>query len=200
MDDFDLEQEELNDLDYHSNNKGPWKKIFKTVLKQRKIFIGLIITVIMLAALDVCYPLINSYAIRHFFESTDPNRFNDIWIIILLYILVSLGYGVTVFGFLFFAGRLEVNTSYQLRKEAYQNLQKLPFSYFDKTAQGWIMARLTSDARKLSEIISWGLVDLLWGLLSMFGVLGVLLVINIKLSIILLILLPIIYISSTTPC
>ena len=60
MDDFDLEQEELNDLDYRSNNKGPWKKIFKTVLKQRKIFIGLIITVIMLAALDVCYPLINS--------------------------------------------------------------------------------------------------------------------------------------------
>ena len=191
MDDFDLEQEELNDLDYHSNNRGPWKKIFKTVLKQKKIFIGLILTVIMLAALDVCYPLINSYAIRHFFESTDPNRFNDIWIIIVLYILISLGYGITVFGFLFFAGKLEVNTSYQLRKEAYQNLQKLPFSYFDKTAQGWIMARLTSDARKLSEIISWGLVDLLWGVLSMFGVLGVLLVINIKLSLIVLILLPI---------
>ena len=30
MDDYDIEQEELNDLDYHSNNKGPWKKIFKT--------------------------------------------------------------------------------------------------------------------------------------------------------------------------
>ena len=191
VDDFDLEEEELNDLDYHSNNKGPWKKIFKTVLKQRKVFIGLIICVIMLAGLDVCYPLINSYAIRHFFENTDPNRFNDIWIVIMLYVLVSLGYGVTVFGFLFFACKIEVNTSYELRKEAYQNLQKLPFSYFDRTAQGWIMARLTSDARKLSEIISWGIVDLLWGLLSMAGILGVLLVINIKLSLIVLILLPI---------
>ena len=191
MDDYDLEQEELNDLDYRSNNKGPWKKIFKTVLRQRKTFIGLIITVIMLAGLDVCYPLINSYAIRHFFENTDPNRFNEIWLIILLYVLVSAGYGITVFGFLYFAGKLEVNTSYELRKEAYQNLQKLPFSYFDKTAQGWIMARLTSDARKLSEIISWGLVDLLWGLLSMAGILGVLLVIDIKLSLIVLILLPI---------
>ena len=191
MDDYDLEQEELNDLDYRSNNKGPWKKIFKTVLRQRKTFIGLIITVIMLAGLDVCYPLINSYAIRHFFENTDPNRFNEIWLIILLYVLVSAGYGITVFGFLYFAGKLEVNTSYELRKEAYLNLQKLPFSYFDKTAQGWIMARLTSDARKLSEIISWGLVDLLWGLLSMAGILGVLLVIDIKLSLIVLILLPI---------
>ena len=191
MDDFDLEQEELNDLDYRSNNKGPWKKIFKTVLKQRKIFTGLIISVILLAGLDVCYPLINSYAIRHFFENNDPNRFDQIWLIILLYVLISIGYGVIVFGFLFFAGKLEVNTSYELRKEAYQNLQKLPFSYFDRTAQGWIMARLTSDARKLSEIISWGIVDLLWGLLSMVGILGVLLVINIKLSLIVLILLPI---------
>lgn len=191
MDDFDLEQEELNDMDYRSNDKGPWKKIFKTVLYHKRTFIGLIICVIMLAGLDVCYPLINSYAIRHFFENTDPNRFNEIWLIILLYGLITLGYGVIVFGFLFFAGRLEVKTSYQLRKEAYQNLQKLPFSYFDRTAQGWIMARLTSDARKLSEIISWGLVDLLWGLLSMFGVLGVLLVINIKLALVVLVLLPI---------
>jgi len=42
---------------------------------------------------------------------------------------------------LYFAGKVEIHTSYELRKEAYLNLQKLPFSYFDQTAQGWIMAR-----------------------------------------------------------
>ena len=191
MDDFDLEQEEINDMDYHSNNKGPWKKIFKTVLMYKKFAIGLICSVILLAVLDVCYPLINSYAISHYFQNEDPNRFNNIWLMILAYVGVSLAYGVCVFMFLFFAGKVEIHTSYQLRKEAYLNLQKLPFSYFDRTAQGWIMARVTSDARKLSEIISWGCVDLLWGLLSMFGILGVLLVINIQLSVIVLILVPI---------
>ena len=125
MDDFDIEQEELDDLDYRSNNKGPWKKIFKTVFIHKKYVFGLIITVIMLALLDVCYPLVNSYAIGQYFESTDPNRFDNIWFIILLYILVAVGYGVIVFGFLFFAGKVEINTSYELRKEAYLNLQKL---------------------------------------------------------------------------
>lgn len=110
---------------------------------------------------------------------------------VLGYIGVSIAYGVCVFSFLFFAGKVEIETSYELRKEAYLNLQKLPFSYFDKTAQGWIMARVTSDSRKLSEIISWGIVDLLWGLLSMIGILGVLLVVNIKLSLIVLVILPI---------
>lgn len=191
MDDFDYEAEEINDLDYRSNNKGPWKKIFKTVLKQKKIACGLLISVILLAVLDVCYPLINSYAISHYFQGEDPNRFETIWVMVLAYIGVSFAYGVCVFSFLYFAGKVEIQTSYELRREAYLNLQKLPFSYFDKTAQGWIMARVTSDSRKLSEIISWGCVDLLWGLLSMFGILGVLLFVNIQLSIIVLILLPI---------
>ncbi|HIT49637.1 MAG TPA: ABC transporter ATP-binding protein [Candidatus Pelethenecus faecipullorum] len=191
MDDFDLEQEEFSDVDYKSGTKGPWKKIIKTVFLHKGYAIGLLIAVVILAVLDVCYPLVNSYAIKHYFESTDVHRFDNVFYIVALYIGVSLGYGITVFSFLFFAGKVEIHTSYELRKEAYLNLQKLPFSYFDQTAQGWIMARLTSDARKLSEIISWGCVDLLWGLLSMVGILGVLLVTNIQLSVIVLILLPI---------
>lgn len=190
MEDFDIEEEELSDLDYHSTQKGPWKKIFQTVLLHKGYAVGLLIAVIFLAVLDVCYPLLNSFAIKHFFENTDSNRFDSIWLMVLAYILVSFAYGICVFSFLFFAGKVEIHTSYELRKEAFLNLQKLPFAYFDKTAQGWIMARVTSDARKLSEIISWGCVDLLWGLLSMFGILGVLLVVNIQLSVIILILLP----------
>lgn len=191
MEDFDYEQEALNDLDYRSSNKGPWKKIFKTVLLHKGIAIGLVISVIFLALLDVGYPLLNSYAIATYFESKDPNRFDTIWWTVSAYIGVSCAYGICVFSFLFFAGKVEIETSYELRKEAYLNLQKLPFSYFDKTAQGWIMARVTSDSRKLSEIISWGCVDLLWGLLSMFGILGVLLVVNTLLSVIVLVILPI---------
>ena len=125
MQEYDEELEEIEDLDYHSNEKGPWKKIIKTVLMRKDLVIGLLISVILLAVLEVCYPLVNSYAIGHFFESTDVDRFNDIWKVVFLYVLVSLGYGVTVFGFLYFAGKVEIYTSYQLRKEAYLNLQKL---------------------------------------------------------------------------
>lgn len=187
MEDF----EEIDDISYNSNSKGPWKKIIKTVLMRKGLAIGLIISVIFLVLLDVCYPLINSYAISHFFKSDDPNRFDMIGVMIAIYISASVGYGLCVFSFIYFAGKVEIHTSYQLRKEAYLNLQKLPFSYFDQTAQGWIMARLTSDARKLSEIISWGCVDLLWGLLTMCGILTVLIVIKPSLALIVITLLPI---------
>jgi len=181
--------EELEDNQSHYDNH-PWRKILKTVFKHKGPAIGLIISVAFLATLDTLYPFINKYALEHYFGE-NPS-FDNVNIFIALYIGVAIIYGLTIFSFIFFAGRVEVNTSYELRKEAYLNLQKLPFSYFDKTAQGWIMARLTSDSRKLSEIISWGVVDLLWGILTMFGILGILMVLNIKLALIIIIILPII--------
>ena len=171
-------------------NNHPWRKIIKTVMKKPSLVIGLISFVVLLSILDVVYPLLNQYAIKQYFGD-NPN-FNNATIFIVGYLILALIYGFTVFAFLFFAGRIEVHTAYELRKEAYLNLQNLSFSYFDQTAQGWIMARLTSDARKLSEIISWGVVDLLWGILTMLGTLIVLIFFDFKLALIILITLPII--------
>lgn len=169
---------------------NPWKKIIKTVFKKPGYAIGLISFVILLALLDVIYPILNQYAIERYFG--DNANYDNMWIFITGYLVLALCYGITVGGFLFFAGRIEAYTAYELRREAYLNLQNLSFSYFDRTKAGWIMARLTSDARKLSEIISFGVVDLIWGILSMIGILIVLMIYNIKLALIILIILPII--------
>jgi len=187
MEEFDESLEEDN---YTHYNNHPWKKIIKTVMRHKKYAIGLLASIAFLASLDVFYPFFNQYALQHFFGD-NPN-YDTVPLFITFYIGIAIIYGFAVFSFLFFAGRVEVHTSYELRKDAYKNLQKLPFSYFDKTAQGWIMARLTSDARKLSEIISWGVLDVLWSLLNMIGILIVLMVVNIQLSVIILIVLPII--------
>lgn len=173
-----------------NKKSNPWKKIIKTVFKKPGYAIGLISFVIILALLDVIYPVLNQYAIERYFG--EGANYDNMWIFIIGYIVLALCYGITVGGFLFFAGRIEAHTAYELRREAYLNLQNLSFSYFDRTKAGWIMARLTSDSRKLSEIISFGVVDLLWGILSMIGILIVLIIYNIKLALIILIILPII--------
>ena len=50
---------------------------------------------------------------------------------------------------------------------------------------------MTSDARKLAAIISWGIVDLLWGFMLMIGILVVSIIINWRLALTLVILVPI---------
>lgn len=160
---------------------GIWKKIIKLVVKKKRNFIILIVSVIGLALLDIIYPLLNQYAIEQYFEKGD---FSTMYYFIAAFALVALGYGVTVLGFIRTAGIVEVEVGYELRHEAFVNLQNLPFAYYDKTPAGWIMARLTSDSRKLATIISWGLVDMLWGGLTMIGIIIVMYVINWKLALV----------------
>lgn len=172
-------------------NLGIWKKIIKTIWLDKKSLIGLCCMVSLLAVLDVVYPLFNKYAIDHYFvENAAAANFNDVTFFIVSYIVWAFGYLISVTGFLYFAGQIEVKTAYQLRKQAYERLQNLSFSYYDVTPQGWIMARMTSDSRNLASIISWGLNDLLWGLLSMIGILIVLFVTDYRLALIIVCILP----------
>ena len=181
----------------YSNEKislGIWKKIIRLVFKQKKYVILMILFVFCLVALDVIYPLLNKYALNHYFS--DNPDFSDKYYFIAAYGFIAVGYFVTVWGFIKMAGIVEVQVGYELRDEAFKNLQILPFSYYDKTPAGWIMARLTSDSRKLATIISWGLVDLLWGSLTMLGILVVMFILNWRLALIILILLPILFVVS----
>lgn len=180
--------EETED-DFEKIDFGIWKKIFKIIIKDKKIIVQMMIAVTFLAINDLVYPLLNSYAIVQYF-SEHPN-FDNSWFFIIVYALMGIALGVTVWSFIRAASIVEENTTIEIRKQAFDNLQKLSFSYYDTNSSGWIMARMTSDARKLASIISWGIVDLLWGFLLMIGILIVSFVVNWRLAIILLELVPV---------
>ncbi|MCF7926744.1 MAG: ABC transporter ATP-binding protein/permease [Candidatus Izimaplasma sp.] len=170
-----------------------WKKIFKLMAPfKNNIYLG-VGAAIILALIDAVYPQINKYAID---EIAGNGNTDLLPYFIGFYVVIMIVIGFMVFSFIINAGNVQRKLSYVLRKKAFQNLQRLPFSYFDKTPVGWIMARMTSDSRKLSDILSWGLIDLSWGLLMMIFITIFMLLTNLKLALIVLSLMPIlIYLS-----
>ena len=74
--------------------------------------------------------------------------------------------------------------SYDIRKKGFEKLQILSLSYYDEKAVGWLMARLTSDINRISEIISWGIVDLSWGITMMIAISISMFSLNFKLALI----------------
>lgn len=179
--------EEAEELDYSNSDVKPWRKIFTIVLRDIKSAIMMLISVILLACADLAYPLFNQYAIENFIKQ---RIFDTVTYFIIMYVAFAIFYGLIVSSFLYFANKIQVFTAYELRKEAFHKLQELPFSYFDQTPQGWIMARVTSDSRKLSIILSWGFIDFFWGFLTMIGILIILLVKNPLLALIIVAILP----------
>ena len=154
-------EDELEELENEKINLGTWKKLFKVIFKSKKALIRMLIAVIIMTCIDIFYPLLNKYALETFFgENPD---FSMRYLFYGLYALVALGMGISVWSFIRAASIVEEQTTYDIRIEAFRHLQELSFSYYDTTQSGWIMARMTSDTRKLASIISWGLVDFLWG-------------------------------------
>jgi ATP-binding cassette subfamily B protein len=96
-----------------------------------------------------------------------------------------------VFGFIFLASILGERIRYDLRKTMFNHLQDLSFSYFDRTPVGWIMARVTSDSDRIAELVTWGFLDVTWGVMNITTAVYFMLVINWKLALMILLVIPI---------
>ncbi len=174
-------------------DKTVWKEMFQYLSIFKKDFLILCGFMVGLAGMDIIFPLLTRYAIDNFVANGD---YNGLTLVGVLYGLLALGLGLIVFLFIRHAGKIEMAIVYKLRKDAFEKLQRLSFSYYDKNAVGWMIARTTSDATKISETVAWGVVDLVWGATMMFGVSVVMLIINWKLALVTLITIPVLALVS----
>ncbi len=74
-------------------------------------------------------------------------------------LLLALG----VFCFINFAGRIQEYVMYDIRQELFKKLQELSFSFYDKSAVGWLLSRISSDTIKVTELVSWTMIEAIWG-------------------------------------
>ena len=170
------------------------KKLMKSVKKYRKMLLIIIALMVLTALTEAFIPILNRYAIDEFIVAKNFEMFN--WFI-LAYVVTIASLSFFVYAFIAAAGRFETTYVYDLRKEAFNKLQHLSLSYYDKNAEGWIIARITSDIGSIGEKITWGIVDLIWGSSMMTIVLIVMLSINAKLTLIVLCMMPILVFIST---
>lgn len=180
----------IKEQEYSSDVKvdfSIWKRLFRYAFKYKKTCTALIILNIVVALIDVAYPLMSSYAIDNFVEKSTTSGLQ--WFIPLYVALVAMQ-SSGVFMFVSQAGHIEMNVSYDIREEAFRKLQQLSFSFYDKTAVGYLMARMVSDIARLSEMMAWSIVDLLWALTYVIAVAATMFVLNWKLALIAMIVIP----------
>lgn len=177
-----------------------WKKILAFLKPLRKYVIASIVAMALLAATDAIYPLFSKYAIDAILRPGEDNllhpELGNLKWFILMYVAFILAGLVLVYLFILFAGKVQAELAYGIRKKAFLHLQELPFSYYDRTRNGWIMARMTADTRNLSDILSWGIIDVTWGIAMMVILTAVMFAINWKLALLAIAVVPILSLVS----
>ena len=110
--------------------------------------------------------------------------------------LVIVGFCACIFTFIAVAGRITVAVSYDIRQTCFDKLQRLPFSYYDRKAVGWLMARMTSDCSNLSRVMAWSLLDLAWGSCALAGTIVLMLWLAWRLALVVITIAPLLIVIS----
>ena len=170
-----------------------WLALLKQAMPYKFAMISIAALMIFMAGLDSVLPLFTKYAID---KMIIPRSYGGMLNFALMYVAVVIVGFFTVALFIHLTGKVETGMNYDLRKKCFAKLQSMQLSYYDRTPTGWIVARLTSDISRLGDIVAWGIVDLAWGLAYILIVGVIVFVLNWRLALILIVLLPLIgYVS-----
>ena len=178
-----------NEQDFTNERVDPklWKRLYAYAWRNKKTFLSTIACLIFVSLVDSLYPLLANYAVDRFIV---PGISDGVWLFLLVYVTLSFSQGVGTLGFITRCGRMEMTIAYDIRQDGFMKLQNQSFSYYDKTAVGYLMARMISDVNRLSEMVAWSVVDLLWSSCYALLCFIIMLVKNWKLALLVLLVVP----------
>jgi len=127
-------------------------RVFKVAFDHKLLFIMFLSSTILLG-LDVGFDIIIFKQLLD--VGIIPGNMEMVWLYIFLYGINWAAWSILAFFMIYSGVRLETYILYNLRKQMFEHIQGLSFSYFDKTPLGWIMARIISDASSVSGTMIW---------------------------------------------
>lgn len=186
---------EFEEEDFQAQLSGKTiKRMFELTLPHKWWLIGFIILIAIVAAQDGVFNYLKKLIIDTGITPHDPAALTNVMIV---YAIIALTQAAGVFGFIYLAGILGERVQYDLRKKLFNHLQTLSFSYFDRTAVGWVMSRVTSDTGHIADLITWGAVDVTWAIMSIITAGFFMLLLNWKLALVVLTIIPILVIVAS---
>ncbi len=166
-------------------------RIVKQVRPYTSWVSGFVISIGLVSFLDSYFTLLSKRIID---DGIGAGNFTVLKEILIQYGGLILVQAVSVFVFIYFAGILGERVQYDLRKKMFNHLQKLSLAYYNKTPVGWIMSRVSSDSERVAQLVTWGFLDLVWGVLNIITATYFMMTINWQLGLIVLAIIPVLII------
>ncbi len=170
------------------------RRLLRYLKPYRRLLVPALILTLLLNLLGILQPKFTQYAIDWYIL---PRRTQGI----TLFAMVYLGAQFVRFVFSYFQVVL-LNTigqyvMFDLRRELYDKLQHQEVAYFDRNPVGRIMSRLTADVDALNELFTSGVTDLLGDLVMIAGIIGVMLWMDVRLTLVTLLTVPMLFAATT---
>lgn len=131
------------------------------------------------SALTMMIPVFFMKVIDQCIPNRDMNgiiRYSLLALLLILYSVVTLKAKIRI------TSQVGQSVIHQLRTDLFRHLQELPFSYYDNRPHGKIQVRVVNYVNNLSDLLSNGLINTITDLCSLVFIIGFMLTINWKLT------------------
>ncbi|EXU66992.1 ABC transporter [Streptomyces sp. PRh5] len=150
-----------------------------------------LLVALALVAVDAIAGLLLPVLIRHGIDQgVQRLSLGAVWAASGLALLVVLAQWAAQIGETRMTGRTGERVLYALRVKIFAQLQRLGLDYYERELSGKIMTRMTTDVDALSTFLQTGLVTAVVSLLTFFGILVALLIIDVELALVVFLTLP----------
>ena len=170
------------------------RRLLRYLRPYRKLLFFALALTLGLNLLGILQPKFTQYAIDWYIL---PGKTEGILLLVSLYV------GVQLFRFLFaYLQAVLLNTvgqwvMFDIRRELYDKLQHQEIAYYDRNPVGRIMTRLTTDVDALNELFTQGLTDVLGDIVMIVAIIGVMLWMDVRLTLVTLLTVPMLFAATT---
>ncbi|MCI5520612.1 MAG: ABC transporter ATP-binding protein/permease [Treponema sp.] len=170
-------------------------RIVLRLMRWMKPFSKWMVLSCVLMLLSSVISLTSPYLIRMAIDKAIPNE--NIKMLVIISIALTLS--VVIVRFLL-AAKLKIMTRVSqkiivnIRNDVFTKLQNLPFSYFDNRPHGKILIRVVNYVNSLSDLLSNGIIQLISDLFTLVVIVGFMVAIDPKLTLVSLAVVPILFI------
>jgi len=173
--------------------KEAWLGIWQELIREKRLLFSSFFISSFQGVLEVLTGFFSKYVIDSFIVNRNIKAF---WYLSLIASIMVFATLILTFLYTYITTKLEIKLCHNLRIKVFNKYQLLSLSFYDTHAVGHLMARLSSDINKLSNVISWDITDLLWEIFVFIFTIIAMLIMNIRLTLIALAISPIIIFAS----
>lgn len=158
-----------------------------------KLILWMVLMAFYGSAMDAVIPLFQQYAIDNYIANSTLAGLG--WFI-GAYVVVILTQTASNYISAFGACKLELSVGRDLKRESFNHLQTLSFSYFNQNSVGYVHARVMSDTDRIASTLAWSMAEGVWHSAYLVCAIVMMLILNWKMALCVLVIVPIVAISS----
>ncbi len=170
------------------------RRLLRYLRPYLRLLIPALILTLMLNLLGILQPKFTQYSIDWFIL---PRKYAGLELLVGLYVAVQLLRLVFSYFQALLLNTVGQYVMFDMRRELYEKLQRQEVAYYDRNPVGRIMTRLTSDVDSLNELFTAGITDLLGDLVMIFAIIGVMLWMDVRLTLVTLLTVPMLFAATT---